>query len=144
MESRDTVKFVDEAALFAAEPRSKPYKLTVGRSVYVLVQPTGSKWWRVTVRRNGLRTMLSLGTFPQTSLAEAMAERDRIFSQVRMGINPAAARRAAREGSTLGQGAAFCLALSAAGALSVTVDKQTLHLTRYQTDAIRSALLATP
>jgi len=144
MGTRDTVKHADEAALFAAEPRSKPYKLVVGRSVYLLMQPTGSKWWRVTVRRNGLHTMLSLGTFPQTSLAEAMAERDRIFSQVHMGINPAAARRAAREGSTLGQGAAFSIALSAAGALSVTVDKQTLHLTRYQTDAIRSALLATP
>ena len=140
----DTVKQLDEAALLAAEPRSKPYKLAVGRSVYLLVQPSGSKLWRVDVRRNGLRTTLSLGIFPQASLAEAMAERDRIFSQVRMGINPTAARRAAREGSTLGQGAAFSIALSTAGALSVTVDKQTLHLTRYQTDAIRSALLATP
>lgn len=144
MENWDTVKKADEATLLAAEPRSKPYKLTVGRSVYLLVQPTGSKLWRVNVRRNGLRSTLSLGAFPQTSLAEAMAERHRIFGQVRMGIDPAAARRAAREGSTLGQGAAFSLALSATGALSVTVDKQTLHLTRYQTDAIRSALLASP
>ena len=134
----------DEATLHAAAPRDKPYKIAVGRSVFMLVQPNGAKWWRVRLRRNGLRTMLSLGTFPQTSLAEAMAERDRIYSQVRMGINPAAARRAAREGSTLGQGAAFSIALSAEGALSITVDKQTLHLTRYQTAAIRSALMATP
>ncbi len=144
MGNKDTVSRADEAALLAAEPRSKAYKLTAGRSVYLLVQPSGAKWWRVDVRRNGLCTTLSLGTFPQTSLAEAMAERERIFSQVRMGINPAVARRAAREGSTLGQGAAFSIALSAVGALSVTVDKQTLHLTRYQTDAIRSALLANP
>ena len=139
-----TVNPPDESTLQAAEPRDKPYKIAVGRSVFMLVQPNGAKWWRVTVRRNGLKTMLSLGTFPQTSLTEAMAERDRIFLQVRMGINPAAARRAAREGSTLGQGAAFSIALSAEGALSITVDKQTLHLTRYQTAAIRSALMATP
>lgn len=138
-----TVKAVSEAALLAAEPRSKPYKLTAGRGVFLLVRPNGAKWWRVAVRRNGLCTTLSLGTFPQTSLSEAMAERDLIYSQARMGIDPAAARRAAREGSTLGQGAAFSIALSTDGALSVTVDKVILHLTRYQTDAIRSALLAT-
>ena len=88
--------------------------------------------------------MLSLGTFPPTSLAEALTERDRIFTQVRMGINPAAARTTVREGATLGQGAIFSIALSADGALSIALDKQTMHLSRYQTDAIRPALLATP
>ncbi len=88
--------------------------------------------------------MLSLGTFPPTSLAEALTERDRIFTQVRMGINPAAARTTAREGATLGQGAVFSIALSADGAPSIALDKQTMHLSCYQTDAIRPALLATP
>ncbi len=52
MTNRDTVKLADEAALLAAEPRSKLYKIYVGKSVFLLVQPSGSKWWRVTVRRN--------------------------------------------------------------------------------------------
>ena len=137
-----TVKNLDEATLLAAQPRAKPYRI-YGDGVYLIVNPNGSKWWRMKVLRNGIKTTLSLGTFPQTSLAEAIAEHHRVRAQARMGINPAAARRAARDGSTLGQGAAFSLALSADGALSITVDKQTLHLTRYQTAAIRSALMAT-
>ncbi|MGH8111442.1 MAG: Arm DNA-binding domain-containing protein [Rhodanobacteraceae bacterium] len=138
-----TVRHLDEAALLGAEPRAKPYTI-YGDGDYLIVNPNGSKWWRMNVRRNGIDTTLSLGTFPQTSLAEAIAEHRRIRAQTSMGINPAAARRAAREGSTLGQGAAFSLAISADGALSVTVGEQTLHLTRYQTAAIRSALMATP
>ena len=138
-----TVTKLDEAALRAAAPRAKRYAI-YGDGVYLLVNPDGSKHWRVSVRRNGINTTLSLGSFPQTSIADALAERDCIRSQARMGIHPAAARRAAREGVTLGSaGAAFSIALSATGALSLTVGTQTLHLTRYQTDAIRSALLAT-
>lgn len=144
MPKRSTVK-LDDAAIATAEPRAKPYRLTVGRSVYVEVRPSGAKWWRVRAWRNGRRTTLSLGTFPEIFLAAAMAERDRIYSQVRVEIDPAAARRAAREGATLGgAGVAFGVALSADGALSVTLDKHTFHLNRDQTDAIRSALLATP
>ncbi len=100
------------------------------------MQPSGAKYWRVNVRRNGINTTLSLGTFPETSLADAMAEKLRIRGQARMGIHPTAARRAAREGTALGSaGVAFSIALSAAGALSITVAEQTLHLSRYQTDA---------
>ncbi|MFT3793034.1 MAG: Arm DNA-binding domain-containing protein [Rudaea sp.] len=143
---KKTGNTVDEAAIHAAKPRAKPYKLSpgAGNGVYLSVMPTGSKWWRCNVRRNGINTTLSLGAFPKTSLAEAIAEGDRIRAQARMGIHPGAARRAAREGAMLGSaGVAFSLALTAEGALSVTVGEQTMHLTRYQTDAVRSALLAT-
>jgi hypothetical protein len=133
---------LDETVLRAAKPRTKPYRL-YGDGIFVIVQPNGAKLWRCNVRRNGINTTLSLGTFPKTSLSEATAERDRIRAQARMGIHPTAARRAAREGGTLGSaGVAFSISLSAEGALSVTVGEQTLHLTRYQTNAIRSALLA--
>ena len=134
---------IDESELLAAQPRAKPYTLYPGKGIYLIVQPSGAKYWRVNVRRNGVNTTLSLGTFPETSLADAMAEKLRIRRQASMGIHPTAARRAAREGATLGSaGAAFSIALSTAGVLSITVADQTLHLTRYQTDSIRSALLA--
>ena len=134
---------IDEAALLAALPREKPYKLYPGNGLYLIVRPNGSKWWRYNVRCNGIHTTLSLGTFPDVSMAEALAERSIIRTQARMGIHPAAARRAARKGATLGSaGAAFAISLSADGALSVTVGEQTLHMTRDQTNAMRAALLA--
>ncbi len=134
---------MDETELHAAQPREKPYKLFPGRGVFLLVQPNGAKLWRLSVRRIGINTTLSLGAFPEISLTDAMVERDRIRAQARMGIHPTAARRAAREAVGLGSaGSAFALCMSSDGALSVTVGEQTLRLTRYQTDAIRSALRA--
>ncbi|EQD55301.1 phage integrase family site specific recombinase, partial [mine drainage metagenome] len=51
---------IDEAALLAAGPRDKPYKLYPGNGLYLIVQPNGAKWWRYNVRRNGINTTLSL------------------------------------------------------------------------------------
>lgn len=139
---RRTVKKLDEAALLSAEPRAKPYRI-YGDGLFLIVNPNGAKWWRMSVRRNGINTCLSLGAFPQTSIADALAERDRIRAQARMGMHPAAARRAVRDGVALGSaGVAFSVALSADGALAATIGDQKMCLTRYQTDTIRSALLA--
>ncbi|TWT20331.1 DUF4102 domain-containing protein [Luteimonas marina] len=135
---------MDDTALQAAQPRDKPYKIHPGRrGVYLIVTPKGAKYWRYDLRRRGMHTTLSLGVFPETSLEDALAERDRIHAMAVMGIHPSVARRAARQGATLGcAGAAFALALSPDGELSVTVGEHILHLTRPQTDAIRSVLLA--
>jgi hypothetical protein len=40
------------------------------------VQPNGSKWWRFRYDRDGKEKMLSMGTYPDTSLAEARKRRD--------------------------------------------------------------------
>lgn len=142
LHTKGTIELSD-AEIANAVPKDRPYKLYPGHGVYLIVQPNGSKLWRCNVRRNGINTSLSLGRFPETSFASAIAEQARIRTQARMGIHPGAARRAARDTVAMGSaGAAFALALSADGALSVTVGEQTLRLTRYQTDAIRAALLA--
>lgn len=97
----------------------------------------------MSVRRNGINTFLSLGAFPRTPLADALAEGDRIRAQIRMEVNPIVARRAALDGVALGsEGVAFSVVLSADGALAVTLGDQTMRLSRNQTDTIRSALLA--
>ncbi|THD10357.1 Arm DNA-binding domain-containing protein [Metallibacterium scheffleri] len=85
---------IDEATLSAAEPRDKPYRVYPGNGLYLIVLPNGAKWWRYNVRRNGINTTLSLGPFPAVSMAEALAERGILRTQARMGIDPAAARRA--------------------------------------------------
>lgn len=137
------MKALNEAALLAAEPRAKPYRIK-GEGLMLEVRPNGAKLWRVAVHRNGMNTTLALGAFPEVSVSDALAEKARIRAQARMGVNPAAARRAARAGAALGNaGTAFSLALSADGALSVTIGTQAMHLSRYQTDAIRAALMAT-
>jgi len=93
---------MDESELLALPARDRDYKAyPKQRGVYLLVRPSGAKLWRYNVRRNGINTTLSLGSFPTVSLANALAERDRIQAQARMGIHPSVARKVARHSGTL-------------------------------------------
>jgi integrase len=71
-----------------AKPAEKPYKLADGHGLHLLVQPTGSKFWRYRYRFNGVEKMLALGTFPATSLADARERRDAARKQLEAGVDP--------------------------------------------------------
>src|SRR3546814_12997804 len=43
-----------DTAVRNAKPKSKPYKITDGQGLYLLVNPGGSKLWRVKYRLNGV------------------------------------------------------------------------------------------
>lgn len=79
-----------------AKPRAKPYKLADGGGMYLLVNPNGSRWWRLKYRRPGTRkeNALSLGVFPDVSLRRARAKRDEARKLLADGIDPAYKRQA--------------------------------------------------
>lgn len=82
------------SAVKGAAPKDKPYKLSDSRGLYLIVRPNGSKWWRFDYRRpSGSRNTLSLGVFPDVSLAEARVARDEARTKIRSGADPALARR---------------------------------------------------
>jgi len=54
----------------SAKPKGKPYKLSDGKSLYLLVNKTG-KYFRFDYRFAGKRKTLALGVYPQVSLVEA-------------------------------------------------------------------------
>lgn len=54
-----------------AVPGAKPYKLADGLGLYLLVQPSGAKLWRLKYRCHGIERKLSLGRYPKTSLEAA-------------------------------------------------------------------------
>lgn len=83
-------------AVTKAKPRGKPYKLADGMGLALLVEPTGAKLWRFRFRYGGKETMLSLGRFPEVSLADARIARDKARAQLREGVNPSTSRRQAR------------------------------------------------
>lgn len=56
--------------------KDKPYKLTDGKGLYLLIQPTGGKLWRFDYRYLGKRKTLALGGYPDVSLAHARDKRD--------------------------------------------------------------------
>jgi Arm DNA-binding domain len=63
------------AALRAAKPTEKPYKLTDGGGLYLLINPSGALWWRLKYRFEGREKLLSLGVHPHVSLQRARAAR---------------------------------------------------------------------
>ena len=79
-----------------AKPATKPYKLFDERGLFLIVTPNGGKWWRLKFRLAGREKGLSLGTYPEVSLAAARDRRDDARKQIAGGIDPGAERKAAK------------------------------------------------
>ena len=58
-----------------AKPKDKPYKLSEGGGLYLLVNPNGSRYWRLKYRVNGKEKVLALGVYPETLMADARQKR---------------------------------------------------------------------
>jgi integrase len=85
---------LSEIAIRAAKPREKPYKLSDERGLYLLVNPNGSRWWRFKYSRFGKERGLSLGVYPDVTLAMARKRRDEARTQLADGIDPSHKRKA--------------------------------------------------
>ena len=75
----------------------KPYKMGDTGGLYLEVAPTGGKLWRFKYRFNGKQKRLALGSYPDTSLKDARARRDQARKLLADGVDPGAARKAAKE-----------------------------------------------
>jgi hypothetical protein len=60
-----------DVAIRNAKPRDKPYKVGDTLGLFLLVQPSGGKLWRVKYRIDGKEKKLAIGIYPQVGLAEA-------------------------------------------------------------------------
>lgn len=83
-----------DTAVRKAKPADRPYKLADGGGLFVLINPTGSKWWRLKYRFEGKEKLLSLGTYPDTGLAEARERRDAARKLLAAGADPGEQRKA--------------------------------------------------
>lgn len=81
-------------------PSSKPVRVYDGRGLYLEVTPTGGKWWRLKYRFRGKQKLLSMGTYPDTSLKKAREKRDEARALLASGVDPSAARKAEKASST--------------------------------------------
>lgn len=78
-----------------AKPSAKPYKLADGGGMFLYVAPAGGKLWRFKYRHGGREGLLSLGAYPQVSLADARQKRDDAKRQLADGKSPAMEKRRA-------------------------------------------------
>jgi integrase len=75
-----------------AKPMEKPYKLSDELGLYLLVNPVGSKYWRLKFRLDSVEKLFALGVYPDVSLETARARRDAARVLIAQGINPVHAK----------------------------------------------------
>ena len=85
-----------DVAIRKAKPADKTQRLFDGRGMYLELSPTGGKWWRLKYRFAGREKRLSLGTYPDTGLAEAREKRDAARKLLAAGVDPGEQRKAAK------------------------------------------------
>ncbi|MGK4321675.1 tyrosine-type recombinase/integrase [Citrobacter youngae] len=76
-----------------AKPGDKPIKLTDGNGMHLLVQPSGSKYWRLQYRFSGKQKMLALGVYPEVSLSEARRRREEARQLIANNVDPGEKRK---------------------------------------------------
>ncbi|MFA5901403.1 MAG: integrase arm-type DNA-binding domain-containing protein [Hyphomicrobium sp.] len=85
-----------DTAIRNAKPTAKALKLTDGGGLYLLLNPNGSRWWRLDYRHSAKRKTISLGTYPDTGLKDAREKRDAARKLLATGIDPGEQRKAVK------------------------------------------------
>jgi hypothetical protein len=92
----DTNMPLKDAVVRNAKRGAQPKKLSDGGGLYVLIQPTGGKLWRLAYRFGGKQKTLALGAYPAVSLEEARRLRDSAKKLLSRSIDPSVQRKADR------------------------------------------------
>lgn len=87
---------LSDKAIKNASPRAKPFKLADSGGLFLLVGPSGTRFWRLKYRFSGKEKQLSLGAFPAVSLTGARRLRDDAKAVLAKGQDPSALRKAER------------------------------------------------
>jgi integrase len=75
---------------------SKSQHLFDGGGLFLLVTPSGGKWWRFKYNYSGKSKTISFGTYPEISLSQARDRREAARKLLAIGVDPSAARKAAK------------------------------------------------
>lgn len=84
---------LSDLAIRTAKPRTKPYKLADEKGLHLRISPAGSKLWRLKYRFAGKEKLLSLGSYPATTLKDARERRDAARRLLEAGVDPGQERK---------------------------------------------------
>jgi integrase len=92
---------LSDVAIRTAKPGLKPIKLSDERGLFLLVQPSGGKLWRLKYRIARKEKKLSLGRYPDVTLKDARERASDARKLIASGIDPSEKKRADRIDATL-------------------------------------------
>jgi integrase len=78
-----------------AKPRTRPYKISDGEGLFLLIMPSGSKYWRLKYFFAGKEKLLALGVYPEIELADARIRRAEARKVLAAGKDPGEAKKEA-------------------------------------------------
>ena len=79
-----------DIAIRQAKATEKPFKLSDGGGLHLLVTPTGGKLWRLAYRFDGKQRQLAFGGYPEVTLKDSRARRDAAKETLAAGVDPGA------------------------------------------------------
>ncbi len=82
------------------KPGKKETRIHDGLGLYLFITDKDAKYWRFKSRFQGKGILLSLGTYPTVSLAEARVKTLEMVSLIKSGVNPAENRKAQKAAIT--------------------------------------------
>lgn len=117
------------------KPREKAYKVTDFEGLFVLVKTNGSKLRQFKYRMDGKERLLSIGVYPDVSLAQARKAKEGARANVAAGLDPSEAKqeekrlRLEAKGQTFEKiGATFLAKQRKEGKSAATLAKTEYHL----------------
>lgn len=85
-----------DAAIRRIRPRDRSFKVSDRHGLYLLVLPSGGRYWRMDYRFAGKRRTLALGVYPDVSLKDAHEKLSSARKLLEKCIDPSAYRRLTR------------------------------------------------
>jgi hypothetical protein len=79
-----------------SRPRRRARRVPFGQSLYLLIMPTGHRYWHYRYRFEGRQTTLSLGRYPYVPVESAWARRHAARHFLDAGVDPACQRQVLR------------------------------------------------
>lgn len=98
---------LSDTAIKAAKHGPRPIKLFDAHGLFLLLQPSGGKLWRLKYRYAGAEKKLSIGRYPDVGLKEARRRRDEARELLAKGLNPEEQKRVRKEAEALSAAMTF-------------------------------------
>jgi integrase len=83
-----------DTAIRRSKPSERPYKLSDGGGLHLLITPAGGRLWRWKYRFDSAEKLMALGQYPDIALAEARERHNTARKKLANGIDPMAERMA--------------------------------------------------
>ncbi len=91
------LKKLTNSKIQSAEGKKNPYKLFDGGGLYLLVNPNGSRYWRLKYRYKGKEKLLALGVYPKVQLEHARGALSKARSLLKSEIDPSQVKKACKQ-----------------------------------------------